>query len=150
MIAEIPASALELPDHALWDIGGFVLTVLISGFSGYRWGLRSQKQAKILDARIDALTIIDSIFADIPKDFEFWRLRARTRDALSAATLRLSCQLSECKRLKITKTLEDYEALDISYSFPPTEGTPDRARIEKEHKMMTDGLKRLRDEISDT
>lgn len=43
MIAEIPSGALQVPDNALWNIGGYVLTVLISSWSGYRLGLRSLK-----------------------------------------------------------------------------------------------------------
>jgi hypothetical protein len=150
MIAEIPASALELPDHALWDIGGFVLTVLISGFSGYRWGLRSQKHAERLKTKIDVLAIIDGIFLDIPKHRELCHVRFATNAPLLDATIRLGCQLSDRKRLRVTKALEDYRALDISYYLPPTEGQWDFQKIDKEHKEMTEGLQRLRDEISDT
>jgi hypothetical protein len=147
MIAEIQSGAPEIPQYALWTFGGWILSCLISGWSGYRWGLCAQKEAEKLKARIEVLTLIDRIFADIPNDFEFWRLRGRTRDALNATTFKFSCQLSESSRLKIQTALDDYHQLDISYSFSPIDSNPDRARIEKEHKMFMEGLNKLRYEI---
>jgi hypothetical protein len=55
-------------------------------------------------------------------------------------------EMREADRLKIEKTLKEYQELDISYFS--SMGEPDRAIVAREHKAMTDGLKRLRDEIA--
>lgn len=124
-----------------------ILGCLLTGAIGYRLGLRSQKESAKRAARNEVLTLIDRIVADMPKDIHLFILRGKTGDTLNAATFGFSCQLSERSRLKINKTLEDYQALDISYSWPPTEGSPDMERVKKEYEMMSHGLKILRDEI---
>jgi hypothetical protein len=72
MIAEIPSGAFEIPQYALWMIGGWILTTLITGWLGYRSGLRSQRHAEKLKAKIDVLSMIDSIIADLWNDNRLW------------------------------------------------------------------------------
>lgn len=59
MISEIPSGALQIPDNALWNIAGYVLTVLIAGFSGYRWGLKSQIYAKKIEVKLAMIPFIE-------------------------------------------------------------------------------------------
>jgi hypothetical protein len=137
----------EVPPYALWLFGLAAAGWIIGPLLGFYFGRRSQEEAEKLKARIDALAIADGVSADIPKQLTLLHLFLSTRDALRDATFRFSCQLSERKRLRIEKALNAYQALDISYSWPPTEGKPDMQIVDKEHKIMLEALKFLRDEI---
>ena len=149
-MAEIPPGAFQIPDYAIWMIGGWVLTALISGFSGYRWGLRSQKQAARLSARNAACAFIDRIAADFWDNPSLWSSYGKHSGELKRLTLEFSSQFAESDRVRIKKALDDYQKLYVRSFDYPAKGTPEREVFDKEHKAMTEGLKRLRDEISDT
>jgi hypothetical protein len=150
MISEIPASAFEIPQYALWMIAGWVLTTLISGFCGYRWGLRSQKEAARLKARNEVLAIIERILADIDDDSGCWNPHSRIRGELRSVTIKFYSQFSVRIRARIKKALDSYHALYCSAWEWPKKGTPERAKFDQEHQAQIDGLERLRNEISNT
>jgi hypothetical protein len=149
MMTKILSGNDDIPPYAIWSLAEFVLGILISGSCGYWLGLRSQKESEKLKARNDALANADKILHEIPQSLELFMLRVSTRDLLSDVVFRLSSQLSERKRLRLEKALNDYLALDISYSLPPTEGSPNMQIVDKEHKIMLEALRHLRDEIAD-
>jgi hypothetical protein len=150
MIAEITASALEIPQYALWMIAGWVLTTLISGFCGYRWGLRSQKEAARLKARNDVLAIIERIFADMETNGNCWNPHSKIRGDLRSVTIQFYSQFGPRVRARIKKALDDYHALYCGAWDWPKKGTPEREKFDREYKAQLDGLGHLRDEISDT
>jgi hypothetical protein len=150
MISEIPANAFEIPQYALWMIAGWVLTSLISGFCGYRWGLRSQSQAARLTARNAVCAFIDRIAADFWDNPSLWSSHGKHSPELQRLTLEFSSQFAESDRVRIKKALDDYQKLYVASFGYPAKGTPERDVFDKEHKAMTEGLKRLRNEISKT
>jgi hypothetical protein len=48
-----------IADYALWMLAGWVLSALIAGWSGYRWGLHSQIAAKKLEVKTAMLPMIE-------------------------------------------------------------------------------------------
>jgi hypothetical protein len=150
MMAEIPSGAFQIPDYAFWMIGGWVLTALISGFSGYRWGLRSQQQAARLHAKNAACAFIDRIAADFWDNPSLWSSHGKHSPELQRLTLEFSSQFAESDRVRIKKALDDYQKLYVTSFGYPVKGTPEREMFDREHKAMKDGLKHLRDEISNT
>ena len=145
----MPSSALEIPQYALWMLAGWVLSCLISGWGGYRWGLRAQEEAEKLKARIDVLSIADSILADMWDNRDLWNPEGKRRSELRKATFRFSCQLGEAGKLRIDEALKKYQKLFIRYFEWPAKGTPERDLFDKDYKALVDGLKNLRDEISE-
>jgi len=150
MIAEIPAGTFEIPQYALWTIGGWVLTTLISGFCGYRWGLRSQKEAARLKARNDVLAIIEKIVADMEGNRDCWNPHSKIRGELRNVTIQFYSQFGLRVRTRIKKALDDYHALYCSAWEWPKKGTPERAKHDHEYEAQIVGIERLRNEISDT
>ena len=122
----------------------------ISSYFAYRWGLHSQEEAAKLKARNDALSIIDRISAEIWDNRSMWGLESKSKVELRKVTIQFSSQFPEADRLRIQKTLKEYEKLYIRFWEWPAKGTPDREICDKEYKAMVDGLKTLRHEISDT
>jgi hypothetical protein len=150
MISNIFVGTDYIPPYGIFR---FVSALALSAFSlwfGYRRGVRSQKEAAKLKAKIDVLAIVDRLAADIERLLDLFQLHSGTQDALSKAAFRFSCQMAECKRRKIEQALADYQALNIEHQWPPAKDSPGWPKFDAEYKAMTDGLKRLRDEISDT
>ena len=150
MITEIPPAAFEIPQYALWMMSGWILSSLITGLIGYRWGLKSQKEAARLKSRNDACAIIDRILADIWDNRSMWGDECKSKTELKKVTIEFSSQFSEADRIRIKKALDGYLTLSIRFFEWPAKGTPDREIFNKEYKAMVDALKHLRDEISNT
>jgi hypothetical protein len=150
MMAEIPPGAFQIPEYAIWMIGGWVLSSLISIYGGYRWGLCSQKEAAKLSARNAVFSYIDRIHADLWDNRSLWGDESKSKTELKKVTIEFSSQFPEAHRVRIKKALDNYEKLYIRYFEWPKKGTPEREIFDKEYKAMVDGLKNLRDEISDT
>ena len=148
MIAEIPPGAFEIPDYALWTLAGWVLCCLLSGYGGYRWGLRSQREAEKLKARIEVLSMIDSILADMPENTDLWNNNSKRRGELRNPTFRFTCQLSKRRKLKIEQALNNYQPLFIKFWQRPAKGTPESDDFEKEYKALHDALNKFRDAVS--
>ena len=147
MIAEIPASAFEIPQYALWMIASWILTTLISGFGGYRWGLRSQKEGAKLKARNEVLAIIERIFADMEENGNCWNPDSKIRRDLRSVTIQFYSQFGTRDRARIKKALDSYHALYCSAWQWPKKGTPERVKFDQQYQAQIDGLERLRDEI---
>src|ERR1044071_8263993 len=113
MIAEIPPSTFEIPQYALWMISGWVLSALISGWVGYRWGLRSQKEAAKLKAKNEVYAIIDRIIADMENNRSCWGLESKAKTELRKVTIQFSSQFPQTDRLRIQRALDSYKALYI-------------------------------------
>jgi hypothetical protein len=122
----------------------------ISSYFAYRWGLRSQEQAAKLKARNEAISIIDRILAEIWDNRSMWGGESKSKIELRKVTIQFSSQFPEADRVRIKKALDDYQKLYVASFDYPAKGTPEREKFDKEHKAMVDGLKKLRDEISDT
>lgn len=110
MIAEIPTGALQIPDNALWNIGGYVLTVLIAGFSGYRWGLRSQIFARTLEVKTAMLPMIEKFISRAENsDTDNWfGLRPDSIGQLSEPAIKLKSLLVGSKRKHLVKAWEGF------------------------------------------
>ena len=148
MIAEIPPEQIEVickttVTGALW-----FLSIVITAWVGFRYGLRSQKEATQLKARNAALAFIDRIAADFWDNRSLWNSHGKHSGELKRLTFEFSSQFAESDRVRIKKALDDYQKLYVASFDYPTKGTPERDKFDKEHKAMTDGLKHLRDEIS--
>ena len=150
MIAEIPPAAFEIPQYALWMMAGWVLSTLITGFIGYRWGLKSQKEASRLKARNDVLAIIERILADMENNRDCWNPHSKIRGELRKVTIQFYSQFGTRVRNQIKKTLDDYHALYCSAWEWPKKGTPERVKFDEEYKTQIVGLERLRKEVSNT
>jgi hypothetical protein len=156
MTANIPTGGFEVPEYVLWIIPIWLITLVLSGWGGYRRGLRSLKEALRIQARIEALAIADEIISDIPKQETMVPLFIKSGNELKAAAYRLSSQLSEGERKRIEKALEEYQTLQIKeHHFVMTLSTgresqirrADLEKVEPERKAMLESLRRLRDEI---
>jgi hypothetical protein len=99
MIAEIPSGVFQVPDNALWNIAGYILTVLIAGFSGYRWGLKSQIYAKKLEVKTAMLPLIEKfiIRANGGRD-DWFGLRPDSIRELMEPAIKLKSLLTGRKR----------------------------------------------------
>ena len=150
MTADIPARAFDIPEYALWMIAGWVLTSLISGWGGYRWGLRTQKEAARLKARNEVLAIIERIIADMEGNPDCWNPHSRIRGELRSVTIRFYSQFGSRVGARIKKALDSYHALYCSAWEWPEKGTPEREKFDQEYKAQIAGLEHLRDEVSDT
>ena len=150
MMAEIPSGAFEIPDYALWGISGWVLGALISGYTGDRLGLRSQKQVARLNAQNAVCAFIDRILADLWDNRSLWGQEGKAQSELKKLTLEFSSQFGETDRARIKKALDYYQKLFIRFFEWPAKGTPEREVFKKEYEAMMSALKKLRDEISST
>ena len=79
-----------------------------------------------------------------------WGGESKSKIELRKVTIQFSSQFPEADRVRIKKALDDYQKLYVASFDYPAKGTPEREKFDKEHKAMVDGLKKLRDEISDT
>jgi hypothetical protein len=156
MMASVPAGGFEVPEYVLWIIPIWIISILLSGWGGYRRGLRSLKEALRIQARIEALAIADEIISDIPKQETMVPLFIKSGTELRSAAFRLSSQLSEGDRKRIEKALDDYQTLPIKeHHFVMTLSSgresqirkADLEKVEPERKAMLESLKHLRDEI---
>jgi hypothetical protein len=107
MIAEIPPGAFQVPDNALWNIAGYVLTVLIAGFSGYRWGLKSQIYAKILEVKTDMLPLIEG-FILWAESGEFHGLWTESRTKLFDPAMKLKSLITGNKQVMFLKSWDAF------------------------------------------
>jgi hypothetical protein len=148
MIAEIPTTQPDAGNSDLIAVCVAILPALITLWIGYRLGLRSQREAEKLKAKNCVLSVIDNIFADIPKYApELTDLFTGTMETLKVNTIGLSCQLSERKRLKIEKALKDYQALDISWRGSVVSTYVNEQKIKEEEKAFPEALNKLRGEV---
>ena len=144
MIPEIPASAFEIPQYALWMIGGWVLTTIITGWLGYRSGVHSQRYAELLKAKNAAFTEIDRILPVIEAADNLRPVLLAGQRRLEKLVFALSSQLHRKRqRTRIEAAWKCYQDLDIDLVPTTAPHGKDRARL-------TQPLKTLRDEISDT
>jgi hypothetical protein len=154
---QINAQWSAIPPEALWLFSLAAIGWIVGPLLGFYFGRRSQKEAAKLKARNDALAAIDSIVIDIPKPKILSHLFSTTKDGLKQTVISFSCQVSECRRLRIEKALDNYQALHLT-SYPvyppgihraPASPIPlNTQAVEQERKMMLEILKSLRDEIS--
>ena len=144
MISEIPASAFEIPQYALWMIGGWVLTTLITGWLSYRSGLRSQRYAELLKAKNAAFAEIDQIRSVIAAADNLRTVLLTGQRRLEKLVFAVSSQLHcQNRRTRIETAWADYQKLKID-EFPVSAASAEaRAR-------MSQPLIRLRDEMSHT
>lgn len=151
MMADIPLNLEDIPPYSLWMITGWILTCLISGWSGYRWGLRAQRDAEMLKAK-------NAIFAEIDKALVNAEISDNLRPLLRTSQAHLerfvfsvSSQLrSERRRARIEAAWTSYQKLDTGDVFPTTYGAfNDPAAIAKARARMSQPLKNLRNEIHD-
>jgi hypothetical protein len=99
MIAEIPSGAFQVPDNALWNIAGYIFTVLIAGFSGYRWGLKSQIYAKKLEVKTAMLPLIEQFIIRANGGRDNWfGLRPDSIKELMEPAIKLKSLLTGRKR----------------------------------------------------
>lgn len=129
MIAEIPSGALQIPDNAIWNIAGFVLTVLIAGFSGYRWGLRSQIFAKTLEVKTAMLPMIEKFInrANGDDHVDWFGLRPDSIGHLSEPAIKLKSLLTGRKRKLLIEVWERFSKTTVDEFHIPQldeEGEP--------------------------
>jgi hypothetical protein len=136
------------------QVGLAVASWLASGWIGYKWGLKSQKEGVKLNARIAALAIVDRIISDVAKPKTLVDFFFKSKAELKTVVFGFSCQLRAAKRLATEKALNDYQALQIKErypipgvtTFPPTQFNP--KNVEEERKAMLAALTCLRDIIA--
>jgi len=150
MIAEIPAPEIEKICQQIVSGSLWFISVAITAWVSYRYGLRSQNHAARLAAKNAACAYIDRIAADFWDNRNLWSSYGKHGSELKRLTLEFSSQFAESDRVRIKKALDDYQKLHVASFDYPAKGTPEREKFDAEHKAMTEGLKRLRDEISDT
>ena len=109
MLTEIIPGALQVPDYALWNIGGYVLSALIAGFSGYRWGLKSQIHAKRLEVKTNMLPLIGK-FAESAKGDNWFGLRPLSIEKLSTPAIQLKSLLTGRKRKQFIQAWDRFAA----------------------------------------
>lgn len=150
VIADIPTpQAEEIYKHVVSGSLWFI-SVAVTAWVGYKYGLRSQDHAAKLSARNAALSVIDRISADLWDNRSMWPDESKSKTELSRLTFEFSSQFRESDRVRIKKALDDYKKQQIRFWEWPPKDTPERAEFMKQYQAMMDSLKRLRDEISDT
>ena len=149
-MAEIPPSAFQIPDNALWMIGGWVLTALISTFTGYRWGLKSQQYAELHKSKVAALAEIDRLIAGCEVSGNLRTLLQESQERLGAFIIAVSSQ-SSCQRHRIrtNKALADYQKIHIG-AFPASLESCDSETVSAAREQLSQPLKSLRDYVSAT
>lgn len=118
-MAEIPPRAFEIPDYALWTVAGWLLTVFLSGWSGYRWGLRSQRHAELLRAKNAAFADIDKTPADAKISDNLRPVLRQSQESLRPLVYAISSQLNPKGRTNIETEWQRYNGLSIG-AFPTT------------------------------
>jgi hypothetical protein len=147
-MVDLLTSVDEIFPPALRELGVFILGLLISGWSGYLWGKRSQKEVAKLNAQIAVLAIIDKVKSDASKDYcEILHMFASTKDQIRDSIFGFSCQLAESNRQKIEAAWNEYEKLEFGNYWPPTQGKPDMENFTKDQKAMLEALENMRIEI---
>jgi hypothetical protein len=141
MIAEIPASALQIPDNALWILAGWVLSTLLVGWSGYRWGLHSQVAAKKLEVKTNMLPQIEKfiIRAKATEGNDWFGLRPESIGQLLEPSIKLKSLLKGNRRKLLIEAWETFSQTtpaEFHIPQPHEEG-------EKEEKMRQLFLNRM-------
>ncbi len=139
-MAEIQSGAFQLPDNALWNIAGYVLTVLIAGFSGYRWGLRSQIYGKKLEIKTSMLPLIEKFIIRTKGDRIAWiSLRPDSIGLLFDPAIKLKSLLTGSQKRRFVLAWECFSKTtpeEFHVAQPNEEG-------EQEEKMRQMFLSRL-------
>jgi len=128
MIAEIQPSAYQVPDNALWNIAGYVLTVLIAGFSGYKWGLKSQIYGKKLEIKTSMLPLIIGLLFD--------------------PAIKLKSLLTGCKRKRLINAWEAFSKTTTEELHTPQPGE-EGEQTEKMRQTFLNRLNRLKSAVED-
>lgn len=150
MLADKPAqSSQDLNQYAIAGLF-WILSVLITGWLSYRWGLRSQKEAAKLKARNEVYALIDRMLVGMPNTPALWGLENNGKAELRKFAIQFSSQFPEAKRMKVEKALSDYEALSIRAWNRPPKGAPERETYDKEYDAVVKALKELRKIVSKT
>jgi len=140
MIAEIPPGALQVPDNALWILAGWVLSTLLVGWSGYRWGLHSQIAAKKLEVKTAMLPLIEKFIIRANGKREDWfGLRPESIGQLLEPAIKLKSLLTGRKRKLLIEAWERFSKTtpdEFHITQPDEEG-------EKADKMRQTFLNRL-------
>lgn len=126
MIAEIPPNALQVPDNALWILAGWVLSTLLVGWSGYRWGLHSQIAAKKLEVKTAMLPLIEKFIIRANGDRDQWfGLRPDSIGQLLDPAIKLKSLLTGRKRKLLIEAWERFSQItpdDFHIPQPGEEG----------------------------
>jgi hypothetical protein len=129
MIAEIQPGAFQVPDNALWNIAGYILTVLIAGFSGYRWGLKSQIYAKKLEVKTNMLPLIEKFLIRANGDRDKWfGLRPDSIRELMEPAIKLISLLDGHKRKLLIEAWDRFSKTtpeEFHIAQPGEEGEPE-------------------------
>jgi len=147
MIAEIPPDVFEIPQSALWTLGGAILGCLISGFAGYRWGLKAQRFGAKLKARNEALAIIDQITVDASNMFGILGLFQNTKGSIKGAIFAFTSQLNDEMRRETEESWKKYAELyfDGHWDISLPNSQQNISAFENDQKKMLEALKSLRD-----
>ena len=149
MIAEIPSGAFQVPDNALWNIAGYVLTVLIAGFSGYRWGLKSQIYAKKLEVKTAMLPLIEKFIIRANGTREDWfGLRPYSIEQLFEPAIKLKSLLTGRKRKLLIEAWERFSKTTPD-EFHITQPDESDEKADKMRKTFLDRLNGLKSVVTD-
>jgi hypothetical protein len=149
MIAEIQPSAYQVPDNALWNIAGYVLTVLIAGFSGYKWGLKSQIYGKKLEIKTSMLPLIEKFIIRANGDRIAWiSLRPDSIGLLFDPAIKLKSLLTGCKRKRLINAWEAFSKTTTEELHTPQPGE-EGEQTEKMRQTFLNRLNRLKSAVED-
>jgi hypothetical protein len=150
MLAEIPSGQFQVPDNALWNIAGYVLTVLIAGLSGYRWGLKSQIFAKILEVKTAMLPMIEKFRIRASHEYigNWHGLRPDSIGELRDPAIKLKSLLTGRKRKLLIEAWERFSATTPDeFHIPQPDEKGDKT--EKMRELISSRLNSLKDAIED-
>jgi hypothetical protein len=150
MMSKIDFSLQDLPPYAIWTIGGWILSSLITTFTGYRWGLRSQKEARKHESKIAILSAINGIIAEagtatpIPMKLIFDDSRSPLKSAVFAYTAHLGRIKSSLRIEAAWQAYDDIKSYSLSPEFNIINGADDLKRV---RTIIVAPLEALRKEI---
>ena len=151
MIAQIPAEVFEVPQYALWNIAGWVFSLLLSGWWCYRWGLRSQRENAKREARIKALAMLDRVSAAVHPANWLPKILTNTRPELEQLVFDFAARVGAAARNRIHAAWKPYGALSEHQVHPDSSRTNMTAEgvvdLSKMRATMLEPLKKLRYEI---
>jgi hypothetical protein len=116
---------------------------LIAGFSGYRWGLKSQIYARNLEAKAELMPLIEKFKVGAGGRENWFSLRPDSIEAICDTAIKLKSLLTGSKRRLLIEAWEGFSGITPKdfYVFQPNE---EAEKTNKSRQMFLTGLDALR------
>lgn len=128
-------------------IAGWILSCLISGWSCYRWGLRSQRETAKHESKVAALSVIGQVRLDILASRYLPELVGPSQQRLKTPIFNFSARLKAKGRDRIEAAWQAYQKIGDYDVHPDNPQFRDAPAAEKSRPLLLEPLSKLRNEI---